>query len=215
MATSRYAVGIAVGVIFGAVVGTGVSWAAVPDANGIIHGCYDNKGTVHALKVIDTASTATCPGGSTALNWNQTGPQGPQGAPGAAGQAGPQGPAGVSHAYQVTSTGAISLSSATLTTVVSLTLPPGDYLLSGIVNVNDVGGEQAECSVYSGPQEAGPISGLSLFTLEGGADEVDVPVTGYVVLGAPSTITLGCTSGTSALAGYGSSLTAVAVGAIN
>jgi hypothetical protein len=129
----------------------------------------------------------------------------------------PQGPAGASHAYQATSTGAVSLSSTTPTTVVSLTLTPGDYLLSGIVNVNvnDIGGEQAECSVYNGPQEAGPISGVSLFTLEGGADEVDVLVTGYVVLGAPSTITLGCTSGTSALAGYGSSLTVIAVGAIN
>ena len=137
------------------------------------------------------------------------------GAPGLAGQTGPQGPPGVSHAYQATSTRAISLSSSTPTAVVSLTLQAGDYLLSGIVNVNDIGGEQAECSVYNGPQEVGPISGVSLFTLEDGEDEVDVPVTGYVVLGAPSIITLGCTSDTSALAGFGSSLTAIAVNAIN
>jgi hypothetical protein len=69
--------------------------------------------------------------------------------------------------------------------------------------------------VYNGPQEVRSISGVSLFTLEDGEDEVDVPVTGYVVLGGPSTITPGCTSGTSALAGFGSSLTAIAVGAIN
>jgi hypothetical protein len=96
MATSKYVIGVVVGVIFGAVAGTGVSWAAIPDSSGIIHGCYNNSGTAHALKVIDTATTSKCPGGYTALNWNQTGRQGPQGPPGA------------SHGYQATSTRGIS-----------------------------------------------------------------------------------------------------------
>ena len=55
----------------GAVVATGVSWASIPDATGQIHGCYKAAGkTTHALSVIDSARTATCPKGMLPLNWN-------------------------------------------------------------------------------------------------------------------------------------------------
>jgi hypothetical protein len=61
-----------------------VSYASIPDGSGVTHGCYNKK--TGALKVIDTAVRPNCPSGTTALDWNQTGPQGPQGV------AGPQGP---------------------------------------------------------------------------------------------------------------------------
>jgi hypothetical protein len=89
-------------------------------------------------------------------------------------------------------------------------------MLSGIVYANGVSEIEANCSVYNEPEEVGPISEVSVGAA--GTDleiEEDVPVTGYVVLTAPGLITLGCTSGDSVLAGYGSSLTAIAVGAIN
>jgi hypothetical protein len=41
--------------------------AAVPDANGTIHGCRKNNDG--SLRVIDVAATTTCPGGYTALDW--------------------------------------------------------------------------------------------------------------------------------------------------
>lgn len=45
-----------------------VALAAIPDANGVIHGCYVNKnGTLH---IIDSA-TQTCNSNQTALNWSQ------------------------------------------------------------------------------------------------------------------------------------------------
>ena len=76
----------------------GFAAASVPDPSGVIHGCSkNNDGT---LRVIDTAKTATCPNGYSALDCNQTGPagpagqQGPAGLPGADGQQGPVGATG-------------------------------------------------------------------------------------------------------------------------
>lgn len=71
----------------------GTAFASIPGSTGVINGCYSTKNG--ALSVID--SSAKCPNGTTALSWNQTGPQGPAGATGPqgpAGATGPQGPAG-------------------------------------------------------------------------------------------------------------------------
>lgn len=64
--------------------------ASVPDASGVIHGCYDNKTGI--ARIIDTATQA-CFAKEAAITWSQTGPVGPQGPVGATG---PQGPAGQS-----------------------------------------------------------------------------------------------------------------------
>ncbi len=68
-----------------------VAYASIPDANGVIHGCYKKSGGT--LRVIDSA-VERCGASETPLNWNQTGPQGPQGPQGVTGPAGPQGPEG-------------------------------------------------------------------------------------------------------------------------
>ena len=79
--------------------------AAIPDAQGVIHACYDaNNGN---LRVVDPTSPkkdlASCKKNETGLDWNQRGPTGatgaqgpagPQGAPGAPGPQGAQGPTG-------------------------------------------------------------------------------------------------------------------------
>ena len=80
-------------------IGGGAAGAAIVasgpvDSSGVIHGCY----TTTALNgshvfVLQDAGT-TCPKGTTAISWNQTGPAGPAGATGATGPAGPAGPAG-------------------------------------------------------------------------------------------------------------------------
>jgi hypothetical protein len=61
--------------------GAGVAYASIPAPDGVIHGCY--KTSTGMLIAID--SSASCPSGYTALNWNQTGPQGPAGSPGLSG----------------------------------------------------------------------------------------------------------------------------------
>jgi hypothetical protein len=94
MARSRIGLALAASVVISIFTLGGVSWASIPDGNGVIHGCYPTKGTVHALSVINTAKTAACPSTDTSVTWSQTGPQGPQGSPGPQGPAGAQGPAG-------------------------------------------------------------------------------------------------------------------------
>ena len=57
--------------------------AAIPDAQGVIHGCYAKSGG--QLKVIDTAKGEKCPPGYTALDWNKQGIAGTNGTNGANG----------------------------------------------------------------------------------------------------------------------------------
>jgi hypothetical protein len=51
----------------------GVTWASIPDANGVIHACYTKSGG--ALNVIDS-STTKCRTNQTELSWNQAGQPG-------------------------------------------------------------------------------------------------------------------------------------------
>lgn len=65
--------------------------ASIPDASGVIQGCYQRiSGT---LRVIDDA-VATCDANETPLTWSQRGVPGPAGAPGAQRPPGPAGPPG-------------------------------------------------------------------------------------------------------------------------
>ncbi len=66
--------------------GTVAVFASIPSPTGVINGCVAKGG---ALSVID--STATCPKGTTALNFNQTGPAGQAGPAGATGATGASG----------------------------------------------------------------------------------------------------------------------------
>src|SRR5205809_871138 len=71
----------------------GVAYASIPDASGVIHGCYSS--TSGALRVIDTALGQVCSAAAEkALNWNQTGPTGPTGSTGSTGPQGPKGNTG-------------------------------------------------------------------------------------------------------------------------
>ena len=67
------------------------AFASIPDASGVIHGCYNT--TNGSQRIIDTA-VASCKIGETAIQWNQTGPQGPQGPTGPQGPPGPTGQSG-------------------------------------------------------------------------------------------------------------------------
>lgn len=66
--------------------------AAIPDSNGVIHGCVLPSGN---LRVIDSA-TGACKGNEASLEWNQAGAPGPAGQDGAPGADGAPGKDGVS-----------------------------------------------------------------------------------------------------------------------
>jgi hypothetical protein len=151
------------------VVGGGAwAWASVPDGSGVIHACYSTNGTLKQLVLVDPAKGTRCPGGYTALNFNQTGPQGPvgpqgvtgaqgptgatgsQGPTGATGAQGPQGPQGPQGATGATGTGGHVYSAYTTTggtqhganqTIVSVVVPAGSYAVSGKAEMFDDGND--------------------------------------------------------------------------
>lgn len=66
--------------------------ASIPDAQGVIHACYQKKADA-ALRVIDN-SAQQCHSNELAVSWNEPGPPGPAGEPGGPGDIGPAGPVG-------------------------------------------------------------------------------------------------------------------------
>lgn len=138
-----------------ALIGTGTAYAAVAgpiDSSGVIHGCYYPATTAGSHKIVLQNTGTTCPSGTTAIKWNQTGPAGPAGPPGppgpqgpkgdtgAQGPPGPTGQPGISQAYtylrqydpslgpEVPPAGSFPQSMG------SLSLPAGGYLVSATVD---------------------------------------------------------------------------------
>src|SRR5581483_9845275 len=169
-------------VLVAAAITSTVALAAIPDSNGVIHGCYavnqpGMPSTGHgALRVIDPTKGDTCTSSEQALDWNQTGPrgaQGPQGpagpkgdpgspgpagptgpagatgTPGAAGPTGPQGPkgdTGPSDGWMARNLSLPHLSASAWTTVASVDLPAGSYLLSGTTTISNRDGDTQDAA---------------------------------------------------------------------
>ena len=146
-----------------ALAAAGIAYASIPDATGVIHGCYNPNGAKGmngtGLNIIDTAS-ASCGKSMQPISWNQKGPTGGVGPPGAkgttgttgaAGPSGPTGAAGPSNAY--TNYGDLtSIGEALTQTISSVTLPVGKYTLSAAVRVFPPAGGDAtfvECQFVS------------------------------------------------------------------
>ena len=136
-----------------------IAVAAIPDGNGVIHGCYDK--TSGLVRVTDSATGKPkgCSSSESGLTWNQQGPQGPLGpvgpagpagpvgATGPAGPAGPQGdqgvpgppgPAGQTTVYIKRRPEHVDLpDSPSKLGVATLSLPAGTYLVSATGTGND------------------------------------------------------------------------------
>jgi hypothetical protein len=65
------------------VASAGAAAAAIPDARGVIHGCYSEKSG--QLRVVDVRAGEACDKKELPLDWNQRGPAGPPGPPGPSG----------------------------------------------------------------------------------------------------------------------------------
>jgi hypothetical protein len=122
------------GALFG--IATAVQ-ADIPDS-GVIHACYQKVNG--QLRVIDTSQGGTCRPNENALSWNQTGPTGATGATGARGATGPTGPTGPtgatgptgpSNAWYAEALGALPAFAGTPTTIASVTVPAGNYVVHG------------------------------------------------------------------------------------
>jgi hypothetical protein len=178
--------------IAGALVVAGVAYATIPDAGGVIHGCYKksspNQGT---LRVIDTDKAQACSNSETPINWSQTGPQGPQG---------PQGPSGSSHAYSDSNEQAQTQLSPNSNTITELTLPAGDYVVMATGSVvktgifNTTGSDNDVKCVLDDPDDNSVTASLAEAN---GLDYEDaVPYTLVDTMSLPNggTITVDCTT---------------------
>jgi hypothetical protein len=101
-----------VAAVVGGAVAAAIAFAAIPESNGTINGCYDPSIDPHPLGVVDTP--ADCK--KTLLQFNQTGPQGPAGTVG-----------GVQLAFAEI----LPLDDARVTYGATVNCPAGRVLLSG------------------------------------------------------------------------------------
>jgi hypothetical protein len=175
--------GIAAAVVL---IGAGtVAYAAIPDAGGVVHGCYNKGGLLQdkgALRVVDKGER--CRANETAMTWSQTGPQGPAGPVGAAGAKGDTGPAGFSDSYQDSN----GLDLRGETKVAELSLPAGAYAVFGKADVNnqEVGVDSVACSLN------GTASGEVGLPPRSQAVRTAISVQDQIVLTAPGTVTMTC-----------------------
>jgi hypothetical protein len=161
--------------------------AAIPDASGVIHGCYQKN--VGNLRVIGDGGS--CRPSEIAISWSQTGPQGPQGPQGPIGPQGPQGPKGDTGA-----TGAQGLQG-----------PKGD---TGATGPQGLQGPKGDTGT-TGPQ--GPIGPAGPTGPKGDKGDTGAPgadgVSGYQVIESSVDLatsnaaggTLGCPSGKKVVGG--------------
>jgi hypothetical protein len=127
----------AVAAAIAAVAAGSAAFAAIPDGNGVIHGCYKKSGG--NLRVIDTAVSKTCDSTETPVDWNQQGPQGPAGPAGPKGDKGDPGPPGAAslpYVYIKRADGVNLPAGFQWVKVATLSLPAGTYALSATASAS-------------------------------------------------------------------------------
>jgi hypothetical protein len=187
-----------VGVGFGI---TSAVQADIPDS-GVIHGCYGKPGTPQKgqLRVRDFDQGEQCRFYENTLDWNATGPTGPTGATGPTGPTGPRGP---SDSWYAESGGNVNMTGFTPVTVASVTLPAGNFVVTGSGWAADNGGGNSvvRCSVR-GFIDFNEDSVLNVGPFGTLADEESYSFSINVALPAGGTVNLQCiNSGTNGILG--------------
>ena len=190
-----------------------VAYAAIPDDDGVLHGCYNKGGLLQdkgALRVVEKGER--CRSTELATTWSQTGPQGPvgpvgptgatgetgaTGATGAEGPVGPTGPQGAQGAQGVPgfsdaymAGGNVDLHNHTETPVASIQLQAGSYALFGKAELQNLDGDNQNgyCKLSTG--DVTPVRlGWSITS-----PRIPVSVQDLLVLDAPGTATLYCST---------------------
>jgi hypothetical protein len=185
-----------------AVAAGSVAFAAIPDGNGVIHGCYGKPGSARpgAVRVIDTGNGEACTSNQSPLNWNQPGPTGPTGAKGDkgdTGDAGQPGPATLAPAYikRVSQKDIPITDSLPEALIASLSLPAGTYVVSvtGHDRVDAANVLDGHCKLYKNTK-----SGTLLDETLAKSDDAlagSIAMTEMVGSGSAFTVDLYCDSG--------------------
>jgi hypothetical protein len=166
--------------VIGLVVG-GIAFATIPDSSGVIHGCYSkNNG---ALRVIDD-SVSQCSNKENALNWNAR---------------------GTSHAYHASDPTVIALST-TPTTILSLNLPAGSYVVVGKTNTFGLVNYNVSCTLDAASQ-------LDQTFVNADDQRASLSLESSLVLASSGAVSMNCTSDTAGVSN--SQLVAIAVDVVN
>ncbi len=172
-------------VVVGAVAVGGLAYASIPDADGVIHACYNPSAAAlrggTPIRIIDSGTGQTCANNSVEITWNQTGPagapgqdgedgldgqDGADGQAGADGQDGLDGQDGSSAAYTNYGDGNHDIGAGLTQTVASVTVPAGSYTLSGVVTAIGVDdGQFLQCNFVAGSTVNGLFAVLTDVTL--------------------------------------------------
>jgi hypothetical protein len=179
----------------------GIAYANIPDANGVIHGCY--KTTQGTLRIVDTDKAQSCSNSETPLDWSQTGPQGP---------AGPTGPSDV---WSVDGYGAglksVPVVPASNDLATTPTLPAGSYVVEAETEVNSIGGFYTNyfCDLVDSSNN------VYQDTRATSSDWLTIPVQAVVTLASPVTISLSCQASQGSAEAFNWKLSAIKVGTVH
>ena len=192
-----------------------LAFAAIPDVNGVIHGCYDKQSGLMRVTDTDTNKPKACTTSESALDWNKQGVQGIQGVPGPQGSVGPVGPAGpqgptgpagpkgdkgdqgdpgpagpatLPTAYIKRVNNAVFVPQDSMATVAQLWVPAGKYAVSVTgVGVNSAQYLYVECALYQGNTK---IWGNQFYAP--GDEQESFSVSELANVGAASSISFAC-----------------------
>ena len=195
---------VAVAIVGALLVAGGIAYATIPDASGVIHGCYNKTGQA-TLRVIDTDKGQACSSSETPLNWSQTGPTGPQG------------PTGPSDVYSVDGFNAglkgipVSPNWVDLATT---SLPAGSYFVQAETTADTFASSSTDffCDlVDSATNEYQFTRVTSAPTL---TNWVTIPVQAVVTLASPDAVSFRCSASAPSEA-FNWQLAAIKVGAVH
>ena len=193
------------------VVAGGIVYATIPDASGVIHGCYSKSGG--DLRVIDNSVT-NCKSTETALNWNLQGPQGVQGPQGAQGPQGPAGTSGTSHGFFGTAENVFIAQTPAISKIVSISgLKAGTYMLWGQVWLDDVLNEPfVDCEVLL---NGSVLKNTVVHTILKSGSGDPVMVSGATLSGTSNTIEVDCRAQDNTTVAHEANLTMIQIDTLN
>jgi Collagen triple helix repeat (20 copies) len=140
---------LAIGGAIALTIGGGTAYATIAatpvSSSGVISGCYTNAAVNGSHVIVLQDQGTSCPKGTTAVSWNQTGPAGATGATGATGSTGSAGPIGPTGA-----TGAVGATGAQgpvgLTGPAGPQGPAGPTGAAGAIVVTSQGAPSGSCT---------------------------------------------------------------------
>jgi hypothetical protein len=209
---------MAAGVVGMFAVAGGMAYATIPDASGVIHGCYtkpSTSGTPGALRVIDTGQH--CLATEVAISWSQTGPAGAVGPAGPAGPKGDKGYTGAAGArgpsddWFSSSLGLLVVPTDSWTPLLSLNVPAGNFFVSAMSVFSAPAESHTFCDIYA----SGIEWSLGTVWLLGGGKETQLVMQKVLTFTSPTTVTFRCEAGSPVTSAFTPSLNAIQVGTVH